>query len=311
MHFKLVLCCLLTLVLATAKAALPFPIYAASSSGSCITVVGTLNVNPSLTCESMVGKLAGSCPSDTSGATYTFSGVAQSWTGDYECNASIYHPAKNNIPALTTFGGVGIASSKYFCKNIDKIPITWSEWSGASGRDKNVECPVPCPVEPLKLITDPDAIRFENGDNVRRDKLTATTETNLQCLINAVSQERPSRSFSVNSAWRPTAYQDHFYEIYKKLLELDKDSNIKIPACIPIRNAIEQEANNHRIANLRRDGSRKPVGSTSNHTSGNAFDASWTTTDARIDELAAGCNLIRPFLDSTRSDYDKPHFQNR
>jgi hypothetical protein len=169
----------------------------------------------------------------------------------------------------------------------------------------------PCPVEPLKLITDPDAIRFENGDKVRRDKLSATTEKNLVCLEKAVALERPAKTIELNSAWRPQSYQDHLREIYLKMLELDKISNKKNPSCAPIRSAIEAERQGHEIANLRKDGSRKPVGDKSNHTSGNAFDARWTTSDARIDELAKVCNLVRPYKDSKKTNYDYPHFENK
>jgi len=87
-------------------------------------------------------------------------------------------------------------------------------------------CANVCPIDPLKPITDPEAIRMENGENVILDKLSAETQTALNCLKDEVAKAKGS--VSVTSAYRPQAYQDHLYEIFqkrKKCRKLPKNFN--------------------------------------------------------------------------------------
>ncbi len=108
-------------------------------------------------------------------------------------------------------------------------------------------CPTPCPVEPPKPITDPDALRFEKGESVRKDKLTVDMQKKMQCLSGAVAQA--CGSLNETSAWRPTAYQAHLYEIYSKKIELKKRSNKKNPAFKPTLDEVDAENGKHGLKN--------------------------------------------------------------
>ena len=144
----------------------------------------------------------------------------------------------------------------------------------------------------MAAITDPDAIRFENGDNIREDRLEATTATKLQCLRSAVTAR--GGVLSVNSAWRPQAYQNHLREIVDKLAAIDKHRSK--PACKVIYNELVSEKSRHGLGTV--------VGLTSRHTLGTAFDANWTgISTVQLDLLAAACNLSRPILN------DPIHFE--
>jgi hypothetical protein len=191
--------------------------------------------------------------------------------------------------------------SRYFCPP-QKMPTTRDEFLSMENTGRLLselqECPVPCPVELLKPITDPDVLRFENGDNVRIDKLDPEIQKKLQCF------QSSGVSLTVTSAWRPQGYQDHFYEIYTKLILLDKPESKNSSACNSVRNQIQAEANRHGIANLLPDGSRKRVAENSNHKNGDAFDASWTVSDSKMTASAKSCGLCHPIPFK-----DRPHFQ--
>ena len=152
----------------------------------------------------------------------------------------------------------------------------------------------PCPVEPLNPITDPDAIAIENGNPVNIRGLTDETTTKLRCLRQAVRDA--GGTFTVTSAYRPQAYQDHFYEIFTKKRQLEKLIK-KFPQCQAIKNQVDAENQKH--------GLQDKVGKTSNHTPGKAFDARWRgITTAAVDSAAEACGLSRPF----KKD-DPVHFQ--
>ena len=151
-----------------------------------------------------------------------------------------------------------------------------------------------CPIDPLKPITDPEAIRMENGENVILDKLSAETQTALNCLKDEVAKAKGS--VSVTSAYRPQAYQDHLYEIFQKRLKLRKMID-DFPQCKNTLKNIEVENSKHKLKNK--------VGETSNHSAGKAFDANWNNiSDEDIDSTAKKCSLARPFLVT-----DPVHFQ--
>ncbi|MEN9912584.1 MAG: hypothetical protein RI956_1028 [Pseudomonadota bacterium] len=168
--------------------------------------------------------------------------------------------------------------------------------TSANGQRAAADCE--CPVKPLKLITDPDTLKFENGDTLREDKLAPSMKTKLACLRAAVT--KAGGILTVNSAWRPIGYQEHFYEIFSKFNELNKPENKKTQACKPIRDKIVYEKDTkHRIQGA----VAKP--SESRHEKGLAFDANWSNiSDAKIDALLPACNLTRPFKTT-----DRIHFQ--
>ena len=155
-----------------------------------------------------------------------------------------------------------------------------------------------CPVEPLKPITDPETLRFENGDRLREDKLDPSMKTKLACLRAAVT--KAGGTLSLQSAWRPIGYQEHFYEIFSKFNELNKPENKKIQVCKPVRDQVVYEKDTkHQIQGA----VAKP--SESRHEKGLAFDANWSNiTTAKLDALLPSCNLTRPLKIK-----DRIHFQ--
>ncbi len=281
----------------SSNAKLPEKVFAALFNGNCATVEGEPAMTPEATCRSLVRKLFSSCPSDTNPdrVTITFT-AALPVSQMFNCGVSItINPP--GAASSTHESAIGQASYKYLCLDQHPMPISIFDWGSYASLDPNMECPVPCSVEPLKPITDPDAIRFENGDTVRTDRLSANTQRNLQCLRNAILLEKSPGSITVTSAWRPQAYQDHLKEIVDKISQINSRDNKKILACAPIRSSLEAERSRHGLGTL--------VGRTSNHTAGNAFDASWSgITNARIDVLAGQCGLTRPFPGN-----DPVHFQ--
>jgi len=155
-------------------------------------------------------------------------------------------------------------------------------------------CQNVCPVDPLKPVTDPDAIRMENGDDVILDKLSTDTQTALSCLRTEIAKSHGT--LTVTSAYRSQAYQDHLYEIFDKRKKLSKILK-KFPQCEEIFNNIDAENNRHKLKNK--------VGKNSKHGKGDAFDANWTVIgNEQVDAAAKTCLLVRPFPDD-----DPVHFQ--
>lgn len=151
-------------------------------------------------------------------------------------------------------------------------------------------CSRTCPVAPLTPITAPIALQFERKENpVIEDKLTDSMKTKLACLRKEVAAAKGI--LTVNSAWRPPAYQDHFYEIKTKYNLLDTK---EIPGCSAIKMAIAAEYQNHGLTGL--------VGKTSKHSIGEAFDANWSS-GIEIDLLAGKCNLYRPWKKKDRMHF--------
>jgi hypothetical protein len=171
----------------------------------------------------------------------------------------------------------------------------------ANGQRAAAAADCECPVKPLKPITDPDALRIENGDNKIRSKLTPDMQQKLICLENA------GVGFKLTSAWRPQTYQDHFYEIYTKLIEFDKlDKDKKLPmVCNSLRTSIDNHAKEHGIANMLANGKRKAVAITSNHRLGIAFDGKWSVSATRLDAAAKACGVWRRI-----KIIDPPHFES-
>lgn len=112
--------------------------------------------------------------------------------------------------------------------------------------------------------------------------LTAATQTALTCLQNAVAAA--GGSLAVTSAFRPQAYQNHLREVWDKRQQLLGWTEAE---CATIKTAIDQDFALHGLA-------FQPA-LVSNHSAGNAFDATFTLPAGQnIDTIAAGCNLSRP-----------------
>src|SRR5581483_721754 len=83
-----------------------------------------------------------------------------------------------------------------------------------------------CAVAPLTEVTDPQALSFEQGNTLDTDNLTSAMQTALSCLLREAS--RSGGSLTVNSAFRPAAYQQHLREVWDRWNEL---RNSRDPAC--------------------------------------------------------------------------------
>jgi D-alanyl-D-alanine carboxypeptidase len=207
------------------------------------------------------------------------------------------------IPFPNGMGGLGncsVEEPKTELKKIDgKYTLVCTGFIELPGSQILIPYKAPtCPVEPLKPITDPETLRFENGDTLREDLLAPSMKTKLACLKDAVS--KAGGKLTPKSAWRPIGYQEHFYEIFTKFKALQREENKKIDACKPILKSITYEKNTkHGI-----QGNVAPP-STSLHEKGLAFDATWEKiTTAKVDALAATCGLNRPLKVT-----DRVHFQ--
>jgi hypothetical protein len=164
-------------------------------------------------------------------------------------------------------------------------------------------CGGACEVEPLQPITDPDAKRFEAGDTIREDGLSDSMKDKLKCLRDKVAEK--GGTLTVNSAWRPQAYQDHLRELSDKHPALIKLAILEqVAECLPAPyyGAVHPDYVKH--------GLNRNVAKVSNHTSGDAFDASWSGVN-NIDKLAGDCGLHRP-LPAPKADGGDPiHFTHK
>jgi RHS repeat-associated protein len=145
-----------------------------------------------------------------------------------------------------------------------------------------------CPVSPLSPITDPDAQRFENNPNtVDVANLTPAMQTAVTCFENAV--RNAGGSFTITSAWRPAAYQQHLREVWDKHMALRNNNTAE---CANTRAAVAAEFNRHRL--IPNQGARPAA--RSDHTRGLAIDARITglPRGVDVDTLGAQCNLNRP-----------------
>lgn len=139
-----------------------------------------------------------------------------------------------------------------------------------------------CQVAPLKPLTDPDAIAFENGNRINTNSANFNLGTELNCLTNAVANA--GGSGTLTSAYRPASYQAHLREVYDKHQLL---KNRREPECQTLKTEVEDEFNQHSII-------QRPARN-SNHSLGNSFDYAINgLTSAQIDSLASSCSLTRP-----------------
>lgn len=151
----------------------------------------------------------------------------------------------------------------------------------------------PCPVQPLTPLTGADAIRFENGDRWRPDRLTPDFQAKLQCFTTGIQQA--GGSYTPESAWRPTEYQSHLREIVSKDRQLNASFMRAYPQCAPIRQTVTAEMSFHHL----RTGQLVAQPGRSRHESGQAFDVTPSgLSTAQLDAIAAQCNVQRNALPS-------------
>lgn len=149
-----------------------------------------------------------------------------------------------------------------------------------------------CPIEPIPRITNEEVQSFEDG-RIDRERLTPRMQTALQCLEDAVRQA--GATSSLESAYRPPGYQQHFIDVWKKWAEIRKN---KAPACQTLKSEVERHLQRHELI-------YKPS-TNSDHTRGEAIDVGIDLPAERIDVLAEECLLRRPLPQK-----DRTHFIHR
>lgn len=126
--------------------------------------------------------------------------------------------------------------------------------------------PPPCSVQPLAAIDDQDAVLMETNDSGANLNLTGLTPRTAVALsrFESIVQSRGG-SFSLQSAYRPAAYQAHLRDVwFKWVYELRDNTD---PACADLKADVSFEFGRHRLLV-----SQYPV-TVSDHTLGIGFDA--------------------------------------
>ena len=157
-----------------------------------------------------------------------------------------------------------------------------------------------CPVAPLTPLSDPTAISFENGNSIDTANLTLQTQTGLDCMRGTVSQL--GGIFTLTSAFRPVAYQQHLREVWDtwKLIRTKSE-----PECQELRREVQAEFQRHGLLVT-----QPPAVGSANapHARGVAFDATIRSLPSghSVDTVAAGCVMHRPWPVD-----DRVHYQPR
>lgn len=148
-----------------------------------------------------------------------------------------------------------------------------------------------CPIPPLTSppFTDPVAQGFENGNRWRSDLLTADYQTKLACVQSEITEKHGT--YTGTSAYRPTEYQRHLYEVVQKDVVLKPSYMAAHPECQALRNQVTREMGpspghglgyNQEVA----------IPGTSRHESGTAFDLTpHGLTDAQLTEVYTTCHV--------------------
>lgn len=157
-----------------------------------------------------------------------------------------------------------------------------------------------CPVPALTELTDPLALHFEAGNTINTGRLTAATQTGLNCIIGEVA--RLGGNFRLNSAWRPVPYQAHLREVWDRWNSLRNNQN---QDCSELKSTVRAEYTRHGLQDSQRPA---PGNENAPHARGLAIDASISGLPAgqTRDTVAATCAMHRPW-----PVRDPPHYQPR
>lgn len=112
-----------------------------------------------------------------------------------------------------------------------------------------------CSLAPLAPITDPEALAMENGAKV----VWTSSDANIQRNLTKLQQEfnklqnlmasRVGGSATVNSAYRPFAYQKHFFDIFQASRQYSADPSFydSNSACSSVISALKAEQQKHGV----------------------------------------------------------------
>ena len=148
-----------------------------------------------------------------------------------------------------------------------------------------------CTVSPLTPMTEQAALDFENPANRwRPDGLTGDYPTKLACVQNAITAA--GGTYVGTSAYRPTQYQQHLFEIVAKDLKLDTDFMGDHPECQTLRDEITRKMGPEPQGHALKRGQDVAIPGTSRHESGTAFDLTPIgLSKAQMKPIYAGCGV--------------------
>ncbi|CAF1028658.1 unnamed protein product [Rotaria sordida] len=147
-------------------------------------------------------------------------------------------------------------------------------------------CAGTCTMNLLSPLIYSEVIRFENGDRIRSDFLTAEYQKKLKCVQDGVAALKGTTSLT--SAWRPYEYQRHLYEIINADRVLDGINLQDWPGCKKLREEVTREMNKHGL----KSGQAVARPGTSRHELGHAFDITINgITDEQRANVYRQCNV--------------------
>jgi hypothetical protein len=144
------------------------------------------------------------------------------------------------------------------------------------------EAPTICPVLPLTPITDPNASLHESGiydEKPDMSRVSAAITQGAECILQKAAAS--GGHARITSAYRPSAYQAHFWDIYSKWKLLENNND---PICKVVKDSVLMEKSKHQIL---------ITFATSPHSSGNAIDIKGVPA-SQADTFASQCNMYRP-----------------
>jgi hypothetical protein len=147
------------------------------------------------------------------------------------------------------------------------------------------------------LPPDPDTLSFEAGNTIRIDRLLMSTRLGLECMQNLTGSL--GGNVTLNSAWRPLAYQAHLREVWDTWRQL---KNNEAPECQALKNEVQADFLTHQLVG--EPGAASPF---SSHYTGLAIDVNiepplgWTAGS-----VGGACGMYRPW-----PQLDPVHFQPR
>jgi hypothetical protein len=164
--------------------------------------------------------------------------------------------------------------------------------------------PAQCEVTPLTPLTDPLAIREEAGEIIW-DNTDPALQGDANCLVAAVQAN--GGNADITSAYRDPQYQHHLWEVVTKQQLLANNTN---PACSALKAQIDAEMQKHGL----RPNQPVAAGPQGQHVQGNAVDIHIGGLNLAeggiVDNLAAGCGLVRTLLHPPRGQQAEPwHFE--
>lgn len=193
----------------------------------------------------------------------------------------------NSINLSTTVNG-GSCNSTYYYRAVAK-PTTGNIVRGSIVAVTTAGCATPvCPVEALTPITDPLAQQFENGNTLDTTRLAPAMQTAYSNFRNAIAAN--GGNLTLNSAYRPAAYQLHLREVWDKWQAL---LNNPTPQCQNLLSQVQAEVNRHTLSNLR----TRPAGASGHHPQGLAIDVNYAETGLPLQtilNLGIQNEIVRP-----------------